>query len=80
MAIRIVFPDPADSPTGRAEIRIRYTLIPGSDAQVRLHYAHGTHTLTREAWTAFAAAGASITAGDAREKLMVRTVLGVDLF
>lgn len=80
MAIRMTFPNPDDSPTGQPVVRIRYSLThPGRSAAVSLHYAHGTRQLTREAWQGFAAVGATLSADDPREKLMVESVLGVDL-
>jgi hypothetical protein len=80
MAIRMTFPEAAASPTGAAVVRVRYGMVnPGPSATVTLHYAHGTRQLTRAAWEGFAAAGATLSADDAREKMMIKTVLGVDL-
>lgn len=76
MAIRMTFPDPSDSPTGAAVIRLRYRLDPPN---VVLHYAHGTRTLTREAWDGYQAAGALLSANTPVEKNAIRTALGVDL-
>lgn len=77
MAIRMTFPNPADSPTGNAVVRVRYSVTnPGPRAVVSLRYAHGTRALTRDAWAGFAAGGATIWTDSDRERQIVREALG----
>lgn len=77
MAIRLHFPDPADSPTQRTPMRVRYSARPGEG--IRLLYGHGPHTFTREAWAGFQAAGAWLEADSERECAVLRELLGVDI-
>ena len=76
--IRLSFPDPADSPTQRSPLRVRYSLEakPNGWKVPVLHFAHGTHKLTADAWAGFRAAGASIDVTSDRELQVVREVLG----
>lgn len=78
--IRMTFPNPADSPTQRSPIRIRYAMVRQANGRTvpELHYAHGTHKLTRDAWQGFQAAGATIGASTEREALILCDVLDID--
>lgn len=76
MAIIITFPNPADSPTGQASIRLRYSFDGGD---VRLQYAHGKRQMTRDDWCEYADRGATVTADSPQEKNIVKSALGVDL-
>lgn len=79
--IRLTFPDPADSPTLSSPLRIRYALErqPNGSTLPVLRYAHGTHTLTPDAWEGFGAAGATLSASSEREASILRQVLGVQV-
>lgn len=76
--IRMHFPDPADSPTQRTPVRIRYAMKRQPDGWTvpELLYAHGTHRLTRDAWQGFQAAGATLSASSDREARILQEVLG----
>lgn len=76
--IRLTFPDPADSPTQRSPLRIRYAMTRNSEGRTvpELSYAHGKRKLTRDAWQGFSAAGARIGATTEREAMIVCEVLG----
>lgn len=77
--IRVLFPNPADSPTGRTPLKLSYSLTRDDAGQVSpvLRYSHGSHQVTRETWQAWQASGATIEA-DARGQSIVRQVLGLD--
>ena len=77
--IRVLFPNPADSPSGRSPLKLSYGLTRDDAGQVspELRYSHGSRQLTRETWQAWRACGATIEA-DARGQSIVRQVLGLD--
>jgi len=78
--IRLHFPDPADSPTQRTPLRIRYAIErneSGKPVPV-LHFAHGMLRLSRENWRGYRMAGAFLEAESEREQSIVREVLGDD--
>ena len=79
--IRMTFPNPADSPTQRSPVRIRYAMARQENGRTvpELHYAHGTHKLTRDAWQGFSAAGATLSASTEREARILREILEVRL-
>lgn len=75
MAITLTFPNAADSPNGRTDIRLRYALQPGGGTPV-LHFGKGKRTVTREAWLGYRELGASLSWDDAREHGILLEVLG----
>jgi hypothetical protein len=76
--IVMTFPDAADSPTGQAKVRIRYSMQRHADGGIRpvLQYRTGTATLTPDSWAGYRMAGAVITADTDRERGIVHEVLG----
>jgi hypothetical protein len=77
VTILITFPCPADSPTGRSPLRLRYALRrDGGRVRPVLTYAHGVCELTQETWSAWRMSGAVIAADTDREAAIVREVLG----
>lgn len=75
--IRLTFPNPDDSPTRRSPLRIRYSMErTATGVEPVLRYAHGTGTLTRDAWNGFRAAGATLAATSERESRILQEVLG----
>ncbi|MDO4708532.1 MAG: hypothetical protein Q4B94_01720 [Pseudomonadota bacterium] len=83
MAIRITFPTPTDSPTGKAEVRVRYGIhrndITGRAYPVLTYRGPRTTVLTPEAWQRYVMCGATVTADTEREKSIVKEILGVDI-
>lgn len=82
MAIMMTFPDPADSPTGSAAVRLRYDLPRDASGKTtpRLYYRTATAVeLTRPAWHGYQAAGATITADTDHERQIVHETLGADV-
>lgn len=77
MGIRITFPRPEDSPTGRSPVRVRYSIRPQPDGRSApvLLYAHGTRELTLAAWSEYQATGAIIEADTDREWQIIKEVL-----
>lgn len=77
--ISLHFPNLADSPTGRASLRVRYSLERDGGRMVPvLRFAHGTGQLTRSAWEGFSTAGAVLRADSERERRVLREVLGTE--
>lgn len=78
--IRLHFPDPADSPTQRTPLRVRYAIERDENGRTVpvLHFGHGTHRLTRDAWRGYRMAGAFLEVDVDREQSIVREVLGDD--
>lgn len=75
--ILLNFPTPEDSPTRRSQLRVRYALERSANGVVpALRYAHGTGTLTRDAWQGFRLAGATISATSEREARILCEALG----
>jgi len=78
MAIRMTFPNPADSPTGNAVVRVRYGMHRRNERAVPvLTYRTTTAVeLTRSAWDDYRNAGATISTDSDRERQIVREALG----
>lgn len=75
--ILMTFQNPDDSPTRRSPLRIRYALErSATGVEPVLRYAHGTGTLTRDAWHGFQAAGATLSASTEREARVLQEALG----
>lgn len=81
MAIRMTFPNPDDSPTGAAFVRLRYGMHrrDGRTVPVLTYRSATAVELTREAWQGYKVAGATIEADTEREQHIVREALGVDV-
>jgi hypothetical protein len=79
MPIRMRFPNPLDSPTGRAEVRLRWGMHrrDGATVPVMTYRAATAIELTREAWAGYREAGVTIEADTDREKQIVREALDV---
>lgn len=81
MAIHITFPDPADSPSGAASIRLRYGMHQrnGRTVPVLTWRSASVVELTQQAWDGYRRAGARITADTERERAVVLEALGINV-
>jgi hypothetical protein len=67
--LSLIFPTAEDSPTGAAEVRVRWFFEPRDGRTVPvLRYDRGRRELSREGWEGFEAAGARLVATSTRDR------------
>ena len=77
--LSLVFPTADDSPTGSADVRLRWFFEARDGRPVPvLKFDRGRRELSREGWEGFEAAGARLVATSARDRDVAAEALSID--